>query len=159
MTGTGDGTFSPDTNMTRAMLATVLHRLAGEPATASGANFSDVASGTWYSDAIAWAQTDGIVKGFDGIFNPDGDITRQDLAVILVRYAASIGFELPANRDLPNFADKANVADYALEAVEALYRAEILNGKTSEHFAPTSLATRAEVAAVLHRFVEMTDAA
>ena len=159
MTGTGNGTFSPDTNMTRAMLATVLHRLAGEPVAASGASFSDIASGTWYSDAIAWAQTDGIVKGFDGIFNPDGDITRQDLAVILVRYAASIGFELPVNRDLPNFADKANVAGYALEAVEALYRAEILNGKSSERFDPTGLATRAEVAAVLQRFVELTDVA
>ena len=120
MTGTSNGNFSPNTNMTRGMIVTVLHRLAGTPA-AGAASFTDVPSNAWYGTAAAWAQNDGIVQGFDGKFNPDGDITRQDLAVILVRYAQSIGFTLPTDRNLPNFADSANISDYAEAAINALY--------------------------------------
>ena len=154
MTGTSDGKFSPNTNMTRGMIVTVLHRLAGTPA-AGSASFSDVASNAWYGTAAAWAQNSGIVQGFDGKFNPDGDITRQDLAVILVRYAQSIGFTLPIDRSLPNFADGANIADYAADAVNALYQAGVINGKDGNMFDATGVATRAEVAAMLNRFVEL----
>ena len=159
MVGTAHRIFSPKMNMSRAMIVTALHRLSDEPA-AGSAGFPDVPVGMWYNAAIAWAQEDGVVLGYgDGRFGPNDDITRQDLAVILVRYAESIGFELPATRELPDFADKAKIADYAQAAVEVLYQAEILNGKDNNLFDPTGFATRAEVAAVLHRFVELMSAA
>jgi len=159
MVGTAHRIFSPKMNMSRAMIVTALHRLSDEPA-AGNASFPDVPVGMWYNAAIAWAQEDGVVLGYgDGRFGPNDDITRQDLAVILVRYAESIGFELTATRELPDFADKAKIADYAQAAVEMLYQAEILNGKDNNLFDPTGFATRAEVAAVLHRFVELVSAA
>ena len=155
MTGTGDGTFSPNTNMTRAMIATVLHRFADTP-DANGAGFTDVADGAWYSDAIAWAQENGVVKGYgDGSFGPNNNVTRQDLAVILARFIERYSLELPLEREAPDFADADSTADYAQDAVTLLYRIGVINGKDNNRFDPTGLATRAEVAAMISRFVQL----
>ena len=150
--------FSPQTAMSRGMLVTVLHTLAGNPA-AANSDFADVAADAWYADAVSWAKAKDLVAG-TGLnrFSPEASITRQDLAVILVRYAKSIGVELPTVRDSAAFADAANISDYAAAAVEALYRADIVGGKLNNRFDPTGQATRAEVASMLRRFVEIVEA-
>lgn len=147
--------FSPDESTTRGMIVTILYRMAGNP-TASGSDpFSDVADGTWYTDAVKWAAANGIVSGVGGgRFDPDVPITRQDFSVILVRYANFMGGKLPATRSYAGFMDEAKIADYAKAAVEELCKAGIINGKDHNAFDPAGTATRAEGAAMLHRFLE-----
>ena len=160
MNGMTATTFEPLTQLTRAMIVTILFRHAGTPDYTLSADpyplFSDVVEGSWYSDAVLWAQVNGIVQGYgDGLFGPLDYITRQDLAVILMRYAELVGFDLPEVRDYQGFDDGADIAGYAMEAVEALYCAGVINGRDSGVFDPKGNATRAEVAAMLHRFLEM----
>jgi hypothetical protein len=153
--GTSDTTFSPNTSMTRGMIVTVLYRLAGEPAVSGTNPFSDVKDGTLYTDAVAWAAANGIVSGIGGgKYAPDAPITRQDLAVILMRYANFAGVKLPVTREYVSFLDDADIANYAKEAIEAFFKAGIINGKPGNEVDPTGTATRAEVAAMLHRFLE-----
>jgi uncharacterized repeat protein (TIGR02543 family) len=154
--GTSETTFSPNTSMTRDMIVTVLHRLAGEPGIDGGGTaFSDVVSGTWYTDAVKWAAANGIVSGIGGnLFSPEGNISRQDLAVTLMRYTDFAGLKLPAVRDYTGFADDADVANYAKEAIEAFFKAGIINGKGNNLADPKGAATRAEVATMLNRFIE-----
>ena len=155
--GTSATTFSPNTPMSRAMAVTVLYRLAGSQSVSGAAAFSDVPSGDWYSDAVAWAASLGVVNGVgDGEFSPNGNITRQDLAVILARYADIFGIELPQIRDASDFADADEISGYAADAVRELYTSGIVNGKGDGVFDPKGNATRAEVAAMLHRFAEAT---
>ena len=155
MIGTGANIFSPNSPLTRGMLVTILYRHAGEPDVSGLANeFSDVAGNTWYSDAVIWAAENGIVTGYGGgLFGPMDNITRQDLAVILARYAVYAGATLPVNRDYSGFNDDASISDYAKEAVERLFKAAIIEGRPGEIFDPLGQATRAEVAAMVHRFL------
>jgi uncharacterized repeat protein (TIGR02543 family) len=157
MVGTNDNPvmFSPQMSMSRSMIVTVLYRMAGRPATSSANPFSDVASGTWYTDAVEWAAANKIVSGIGGgKFGPDGAVTRQDLAVILDNYAEAMGLKLPITRNYPGFKDEADIANYALEAIERFFEAGIINGRPGEIFDPKGTATRAEAAAMLHRFLE-----
>jgi hypothetical protein len=152
------------------MIVTGLFRLAAPAKGANTTDFTDVPLGKYYSDAVAWAAENEIVGGIGGgRFAPDANITRQDLAVILTRYAEYKGFTLAAVREYAAFGDDNAVSDYARAAVEACYRAGIISVKPassivsdSEHqlspqggnlFDPKGEATRAEVAAMLHRFV------
>jgi hypothetical protein len=174
MNGTSATSFSPQTPMTRAMLVTVLFRLAAPARGPNTTDFIDVPLGLWYSDAVAWASGNGLVSGVgDGGFAPGEDVTRQDLATIITRYADFAGLSIPALRPVPTFADDALTADYARDALRALATGGILNGKPassivsdSEHqlspqggniFDPAGRATRAEAAAILHRFIETTN--
>ena len=153
MVGTNRNMFSPNTQLTRAMIVAILHRHAGSPR-ANGVAFGDVAEGTWYSDAVAWAAANGIVFGYGyDNFGANDNITRQDLAVILVRYADFIGMQLPAMGDNTGFSDQALVADYASEAVARLFKAGIISGRPGNVFDPAGNATRAEVAAMLYNFL------
>jgi hypothetical protein len=155
MNGMSAAKFEPNSRMTRAMLVTVLYRLAGEPEVSGGSGFSDVAAGQWYTDAVAWAAGNGIVNGIGGgKFAPDSNITRQDIAVVLSRYAESAGKELAAVREPAAFADSGEIAGYAKDAVAALNAAGIINGVGSNRVNPRGEATRAEVAAMLHRYIE-----
>jgi hypothetical protein len=116
--------------------------------------FDDVPLGKYYSDAVAWAAENEIVGGTGGgRFAPDANITRQDLAVILTRYAEYKGFALAAAREYAAFSDDNAVSDYAKAAVEACYSAGVLSGKPANLFDPKGEAGRAEVAAMLHRFI------
>ncbi|MDR1299500.1 MAG: S-layer homology domain-containing protein [Oscillospiraceae bacterium] len=156
MTGTSATAFSPNTAMTRAMLVTVLYRLAVGDAALGVPNpgFDDVPPGQWYTDAVAWAHSAGIVSGIgDNRFAPDAEIARQDMAVMLARYAGAMEAELPATRAAAAFADGGDVAGYAKDAVDALYSAGVVGGKPGNLFDPRGPATRAEVAAMLHRFI------
>ena len=114
MGGTSGTSFSPDTTMSRSMLATVLYRAEGSPATTSNETFSDVGSGTWYTDAVAWASSEGFMAGYgNGRFGTDDPVTREQLATILWRYAGS-----PTAVSSETFADESAISSYAVQAVD-----------------------------------------
>ena len=153
MNGTEKG-FEPNAATTRAMIVTMLHRLEKEPA-AGVANFADVADGQWFSEAIAWAAANGVVNGYSETkFAPNDEITREQLAAILYRYAQFKGLNVSAKGDLSGFADGAAVSDWAVEAMQWAVGAGLLNGNEQGRLAPTAGATRAEVAMMLMRFAE-----
>ncbi|MDR2089422.1 MAG: S-layer homology domain-containing protein [Clostridiales Family XIII bacterium] len=156
--GTSATTFGPNARMTRGMLVTVLGRLHGvETNTRSAISFSDVAVDKYYANYVAWAKNAGIVDGTGGgKFAPDAEISRQDMAVILSRYVDFAKKNFPVTLQYSIFADESAIADYAKNAVQTMYSGGILNGKPENKFDPQGDATRAEVAAMLHRFVEKT---
>lgn len=151
--GTSGATFSPDAPMTRAMLVTVLYRLAGMPE--SGRNlFTDIPDGAWYADPVAWAAESGIAAGMgDGLFAPEGKISREQLAVMLYRYAKARGLSVTATGDLSAFRDNSGVSGWAAEAVRWAVGAGIISGRGNGVLDPGGEATRAEVAAIIQRFV------
>ncbi len=152
MNGTEKG-FEPNASTTRAMLVTMLYRLAGEPATGA-ANFKDVAGGQWFSEAIAWAAANGVVNGYeDGKFGPNDAITREQLALILYRYAQANGLDVSAKGGLSNFSDGAKVSSWATEAMQWAVGAGIINGDAGA-LKPAGNATRAEVAMMIMRYLE-----
>jgi hypothetical protein len=147
--------FSPNAPMTRGMTVTLLYRLADESAADAANTFSDVADGKYYAESIAWALSKGIAGGYgNGLFGPEDTITRQDLAVILLRYAEYKGLTLPAIREYSDFSDDKDVSDYSRTTVETLYKAGIISGKPGNRLDPKGTATRAEVAAMIRRFLE-----
>jgi hypothetical protein len=153
--GTGSDTFSPNTRMTRAMIVTVLFRLEIPSRGANTTDFTDVPLGEWYSDAVAWASENGIVAGIgNNLFAPNAPITRQDLTVIITRYAEHMGKQFPVTLQYETFADEADISDYAKSAVKTLYCGGIMSGKPGSVFDPKGEATRAEIASVIHRFSE-----
>jgi hypothetical protein len=157
-TGVSANTFAPRTPMTRGMIVTVLGRLKGADVSSyTSGSFNDVAAGQYYAAYVEWAKASGIVNGVGGNrFAPDTEVSRQDFAVILLRYAEFAKKTLPGTRQPITFADEAQIAGYAKNAVRTLYAGAIINGVGKNAFAPSKSATRAEVAAMLHRFVETT---
>jgi hypothetical protein len=154
-----DGKFSPAAYMTRAALVTVLHRYDGSPETPDGAAalFSDVEEGSWYFGAVAWAAANGIAGGADGEFNPDGYVTRQDLAVILERYMLQYKkLNVAVTMEYILFADEDEIADYAKNAAQLLYKLGIMKGE-GDVINPLGTATRAEIAVLLRRFDEFSE--
>ncbi len=159
MNGMTKTTFEPQTKMSRAMLVTVLWRNAGEPQ--EGMNiFSDVADGRYYTDAVAWAAANRIVKGVgEGKFDPDGNVTREQMVAILYRYANTLGIDTGKRADLSRYSDSGKVSNYADEALRWAVAEEIiqgtrLGGSTEIVLSPQGNATRAEVATILMRFIE-----
>jgi hypothetical protein len=155
-TSTAPMLFSPDMPTTRGMIVTILYRVAGIPDVANLPNlFDDVDESEWYCDAIKWAAANSIVSGYGGgKYGPDDNITREQLATILNKYAKFAKQDLPEKRDYPKFNDDADIASYAKDAVECLFKAEIVNGKPGNLFDPQGEATRAEVATMLKKFLE-----
>ncbi|MCM1231826.1 MAG: S-layer homology domain-containing protein [Ruminococcus flavefaciens] len=151
--GTGTNTFEPDTKMNRAMLVTVLHRLEDTPRGGTPA-FGDVSSGAWYTEAVAWASANGIVNGYgEGVFAPAEEVTREQIATILYRYAVAMNIKTPESGSLNKFADGANTSDWAKDAMEWAVGAGLFQGSNG-NINPKDAATRAEVATLLMRFVE-----
>ena len=152
--GTDSRSFSPNASMTRAMLVTVLYRLEGEPVGTGSSSFSDVRSGSYYEKAVAWAAANGIVTGTGSTsFSPDAKVTREQLAAILYRYAQYKKLDTDAGAKLDSFSDAGNVSGYASEALSWAVSEGLING-ASGRLMPKGDATRAQVAAILHRFVE-----
>ena len=152
--GTSPDTFSPDVAMSRGMMVTVLHRLAGTPASA-GNTFTDVPANIWYTDAVSWAASKNIVSGIgNNLFAPDSNITREQMAVMLFNYARIMKLDLPAIRAAGVFADSNQISSWAKEAVDVMYRAGIINGKGENAFDPGGNATRAEVATMFMNFIK-----
>ena len=150
MTGTSVTTFEPNTSLSRAMLVAVLHRLEGSPQ-ASSSDFTDVAEGDWYAQAVNWAASVGVVNG---TFQPNTAITREQMAAILRNYAEYKGMDVTAADDLANYSDAVSVSDWAKESVEWAVGQGLLSGMTVDTLQPQGLSTRAQVAAVLQRYLE-----
>lgn len=152
MDGIDVGVFGPGITTTRAMLVTMLYRVAGEPYVSGTNDFADVAANTWYTDAVTWASKNGIVTGVDvGVFNPNGAITREQLATILYRYAEYVGEDVSARASLSRFTDTGSISAYARDAVSWAVAEGILDGRTATELAPTGECTRAEVATMIAR--------
>ncbi|MDD7774309.1 MAG: S-layer homology domain-containing protein, partial [Eubacteriales bacterium] len=154
MNGVSDTEFAPNETLTRAMVVTILSRMSGEEIDeATESAFSDVATGMWYSNAIAWAASKNIVNGFeDGTFQPDAPVTRAQLVTILYRYAQYKGMDVSTLSDLAQFTDAADVPAYALEAMQWAVGSELISGNGLLIDASAN-ATRAQVAAIIHRFL------
>ena len=151
MKGISDSQFAPETSMSRAMLVTVLWRYAGSPKEGAN-NFDDVTNGLWYTDAIAWAAENGVVTGVgNGKFDPDGSVTREQLAVVLYRYSNAEGIDTSSRKSLDSFPDAAKVSDWAAEPMKWAVSAGLITG-SNEQLMPQNSATRAQTAAMLHRF-------
>ena len=151
MNGTSSTTFSPNSTMTRAMLATVLYRAAGSPTVSQTANFRDVSAGAYYSDAAAWASSNGIVTGYgNGLFGSNDPVTREQIATILWRYQGS---PAPAGT-AANFTDQSTISSYAVNAVAWARENGIINGMEGNRFAPKNNATRAQVATILRNYLQ-----
>ena len=157
LSGTSDTTFSPNTGMTRGMFVTALGRLAGiNPDSYKTGKFTDVKADAYYAPYVNWAAQTGIVEGVTAItFAPDTNINREQMAVIMANYAKKLGYDLPRTLKAVTFADNANISSWAKDAVRAMQQAGILAGKNGNKFDPKGTATRAEVATVLRRFVEI----
>ena len=154
MDGVGDSLFAPNSETTRAQLVTILYRLAGEPEPGGDSGFSDVAAGTWYTDAVAWAAQNGIVNGVsDTEFAPGDDITREQLAAILYRYAACQGYDVSQRADLSGFGDASSIRPYAQEALSWAHAQGLVLGFEDGSLRPQGTASRAQIAAVLMRFL------
>ena len=154
MDGVGDSLFAPNSQTTRAQLVTILYRLAGEPEPGGDSGFSDVAAGTWYTDAVAWAAQNGIVNGVsDTEFAPGDDITREQLAAILYRYAACQGYDVSQRADLSGFGDASSISGYAQEALSWAHAQGLVLGFEDGSLRPQGTASRAQIAAVLMRFL------
>lgn len=155
MIGTSSNVFSPNGDMTRGMFVTVLYRLSGDTVSYSG-SFSDVPSGEWYAPSIAWAAQNGTAGGVgDNKFAPDICITREQLAVILYHYAKYKGYDVSVGKDtnILSYKDVRSVSEYAYSALQWACGAGIIDGDDNGYLNPQNSASRAEVAAMLHRFV------
>lgn len=157
MNGIGNQKFDPEGAMTRAMLVTVLWRYAGEPRQGSN-SFTDVPNGLWYSDAVAWAAHNGIVSGIgNNRFDPDGKITREQMATILFRYSNSLGMITSDRASLGSFPDGGKVSGYAKDALSWAVAEGLITGSASGgkvYLEPQGNATRAQVATILMRYIE-----
>ena len=154
MDGVGDSLFAPNSETTRAQLVTILYRLAGEPDVSGDVGFADVESGLWYSNAVLWAAEKGIVNGISETeFAPSGDLTREQLATILYRYAESAGYDVSASADLSGFPDAGDIQSYATQALSWAVAEGLLQGFEDDSLQPGGTATRAQIAAILMRFL------
>lgn len=155
MNGTSGTRFSPDDYTSRAMLVTILYRMAGEP-DAENPIFGDIPGNTYYSEAVAWASDRGIVTGVSSTaFAPDNQVTREQMATFLCRYAVYQGLDTATTNELTEFVDSDGISDYAMEAMGWACDQGLITGKSSTMLAPKDYATRAEVALVLTRYCEM----
>ena len=153
--GTSETTFGPEIPMNRGMLVTVLYRLEDMPVISGGNPFTDVEDGMYYTDAVLWADTSGIVAGDgSGAFAPNRDITREELAVILHRYAQHKGYGTSERADLSAYADAGSISSYAVQAMAWANAAGLITGDGSGALNPGGPASRSEVAAILQRFME-----
>ena len=156
MNGTSETTFSPYISTTRGMIVTILYRMEGRPAVFEACPFTDVKAGAYYERAIVWAAENGIVKGYgNGCFGPDDQITREQMAAILYRYAKNRGLDVSVgeNTNILSYDDALDISEYAVPAMQWACGAQIIHGADGR-LTPGAKATRAQVAAILHRFCE-----
>lgn len=154
--GTSENSFSPDENLTRAMLVTILYRVEGETAIDKAVSFADVEAGSYYENAVNWAKQNGIVNGVtDTLFAPDEIITREQLAAIMYRYASYKGKDVSVgeNTNILSYDDFESISEYAIPAMQYTAGAGLINGKTQSTLNPQDGTTRSEAAAVLYRFL------
>ena len=155
MNGVENNQFAPNTATNRAMLATILYRLAGQPDVSGDLPFTDVAAGTWYTDAVLWAAQNGIVNGLgENTFAPMNTLTREQLVTMLYRYAQNKGYDVSASADLSGYPDAGQVQDYAQPAMAWAVAENIIQGMEDGTLKPAGNASRAQIATILMRFCE-----
>ena len=158
MAGTSATTFAPEVTTSRAMIATILWRMAGSPVVNYAMNYTDVAQGQWYSEAVRWATSEGVVTGYgNGLFGTNDPITREQLATMLWRYAQTEGYDVSIGEDtnILSYTDVANLSEYAIPAMQWAVGAGIINGTgDGSTLTPQGQATRAQAAVMLQRFCE-----
>ena len=153
MSGTSATTFAPNAQLTRAMVVQILYSMEGKPAVTGTANFSDVAANDWFAAAVKWAADNGIVSGMgDGTFAPNANVTREQLAVILMGYAKAEGKNVSATADLAAYTDASSISSWAEAAVKWAVGSNVMSGKTAATLDPTGTATRAEMAQMILKF-------
>lgn len=154
MDGVSDTQFAPNSNLTRGMVVTMLYRLEDEPRVTGSSGFDDVASGAWYADAVTWAAENGIVNGVsDAEFAPNDNITREQLAAILYRYAEYNDYDVSGRDDLSEFTDRSSISSYALDAMRWAVDEGLITGITDTTIEPQGTATRAQAATMFMRFM------
>ena len=155
MDGVADRIFDPNGTTTRGMVVTILHRLEGKPAAGKSCTFKDVPDGEWYADAVHWAQSSGIVEGYDDeTFGPQDPVTREQMAAILYRYAAYKKIDTSARGDLSAFEDQSRISAWALDNVKWANAVGLMQGRSDSAIVPQGHATRAELAALFMRLCE-----
>ena len=155
MNGVNADRFSPDGTLNRAMMVTMLYRMTGSPAVSSGSAFSDVPSGKWYSDAVQWASANGVVNGVGrDRFAPEAQITREQMASMMMRYAQFKQYSTSKSADLSVFKDADSISSWALDSMKWANAVGLINGRTANTIAPQGTATRAEAATILTRFMQ-----
>ena len=155
MIGTEETTFEPDSSLTRAMLVTVLWRAEGEVEAAEECKFADVENGSYYEEAVAWAEECGIVTGYnDTEFGPHDNILREQIAAIMYRYSKFKGYDVSAGEDtnILSYTDVAEISEYAIPAMQYAVGSGLMNGRTETTLNPQNDTTRAEIAVILYRF-------
>ena len=156
MEGMGAGVFSPNSNMTRGQLVTVLYRLAGEPQVQGEVPFTDVAEGSYYTNAVIWAYVNHIAKGVnDTQFAPTASVTREQMVTFFARYAELAGKEVLATGDLSAFTDGGSVSPFALESMTWAVETGLVEGMGNHTLSPKSATTRAQAATILMRYFEI----
>ena len=155
MAGTSNTTFAPDTATSRAMIATILWRMADSPVVNYAMSYTDVAEGSWYGEAVRWATSEGIVSGYGGgRFGPDDPITREQMAVMLWRFAQEQGYDVSARADLSGYTDAGTVSGYAAQALQWAVGEGIIGGTGEDTLSPQGQAARAQAAVMLMRFIQ-----
>ena len=157
MNGTTATTFAPNEPLTRGMLIAILYRAEGEPAVNKSIPFSDVDTNAYYANAVIWAQQNGIVNGVtENAFAPDDNITREQIAAIMFRYAKYKGYDVSVGEDtnILSYNDAESISEYAISAMQYAVGSGLMKGKTETSINPRDNATRAEIAAILQRFIE-----
>ena len=155
MSGYGNGVFGPNDHLSRAQLCQILYNKEGRPAVTGSSAFTDVADGAWYADAVTWAAENGIVGGYGGgLFGPEDNITREQLAAILYRYAQTKGYDVSVGEDtnILSYADALDVSEWAIPAMQWACGSGVINGVTDSTLVPQGNATRAQAATMLMRF-------
>lgn len=155
MSGTGTYTFEPNTTLSRAMIAQMLYALEGKPSVSAANSFTDVSSNDWYAKAASWAQSKGIITGYeDGSFRPDAPLTREQLALILFNYSKIKGYDTSDKANLNGYLDGSSTSTWAQEGMTWAVGAGLLSGRGLNMLYPTGTATRAEVAQIMMNFCE-----
>ena len=145
MNGVGNGSFAPNTHLSRAMFAQILYNKAERPSTTNNNIFSDVPNGVWFTDAIVWATANNIVNGYNGQFKPNDPITREQLVLMLWRYEG----QPTSQSTLLGYVDASDISDYALDAMCWAVKNGVIKGKGNGILDPKGFATRAETAQIL----------
>lgn len=154
MTGLNTTTFGPAVNLSREQVAVILHRLEGKPTVSYSNKFKDVPAGQWYSDGVSWAYQNGIITGYtNGYFGVSDSITRQDLSVMLYRYARYKGYDVSTTSNIYSFPDYRDVSDYANQAVSWATGMKIITGDNG-NIKPRDKSSRAVAATIITRFMK-----
>ena len=156
MVGESDTIFAPNQTLSRAMLASILYRMANEPDVTDSSPFSDVSAGQWYTNAVIWAEKNGIVVGCgDGTFQPNAPVTRAQVAVMLYGYTAFAGKDVTAHTDLSAFHDAGQIPSWALTEMQWANAEQLILGRDGKLLAPNDNTTRAEMSSILNGYLDL----